>query len=204
MTSTPQYNPNTPTPQLSYADWQKQFIENFEQLGIAFKQNHVALDDATSANRGNHTYIQMPEQEKDTQTGSQEIAISVKDVSDQADQVFLTYPGNTPIVQYTNYQIYQIKDTFQQSSFFTFLPGKLLVYFGKYLAFNQTINVLSLYPPIAKNLASVNISFSGTTPNYSPATSEFTIFPGGLITGININPPTGATGAAFYLIVANI
>lgn len=168
------YDPNTPYPKLSYADWQIQFIQNFTQLATAFAQNHVPLNDATTANRGNHTYIELTEQTQDPQTGSQEFCISVKDVENQTDQIYFTYPGNTPVVQFTNYQIYTVKPTSQQTTYFTFLPGKLLVYFGTFGPFDSGNqggvfnNILNLNPPVAKNIVTVNLCTKGTDPRYTP------------------------------------
>lgn len=181
MTSPINYDPNTPTVKLSFADWQIQFIQNFTQLANAFSQNHIPLNDDNVANRGNHTYIQMPEQTSDPQTGSVEFAIYCKNVEDQTDQLFFQYPGNTPVVQFTNYQIYSVIPTAgsntktAQTSYFSFLPGGLLVYFGTMGPFNVGKNTLFLYPPVAKNIAGINLCTKGTTPQYTPAITEGTV-----------------------------
>lgn len=177
MTNPINYNPNYPEIESTWADWQIQFIQNFTQLGLAFSQNHVPLDDPTVANRGNHTYIQMPEQIADAQTGAQEFSIYSKLVEGQTDQVFFTFPGNTPVVQFTNYQIYTVQPRFDppQVTFFTFLPGGLIVYFGIFGPFNPGNkngvfnNLLKLNPAISKNIVSVNLCHIGTTPKYTPA-----------------------------------
>jgi len=216
------YDPNTPTRQLSFADWQVQFIQNFTQLATAFAENHVPLTDPTVANRGNHTYVEMAESTTDAQTSANEFSIFVKDVENQTDQVFFTYPGNTPVVQFTNYQIYSVTPTAQQTTYFTFLPGKLLVYFGKFGPFNSGNvkgvfnNILKLNPPVAKNIVSINFCTQGTTPKYTPAAVEETIATTtpsfefiftkpGIIKEIYVIPTIPSTNnTIFYCVVANI
>lgn len=209
------YDPNTPSVKLNFADWQIQFIQNFIQLAAAFAQNHVPLNDPTVANRGNHTYIQLPEQTTDSQTGATEFSIFSKDVEEQTDQVYFTYPGNTPVIQFTNYQIYALKSDLQQIPFFTFLPGGLLIYFGIFVFLGPGKNTLFLKPAIARNIVSINLCPIGTTPKYTPAATFGTwttdpygrIVPGVLdiIKEIYINPNIKDTGQQpmYYCIAVN-
>lgn len=210
------YDPNTPSVKLNFADWQIQFIQNFTQLASAFSQNHIPLDDATVANRGNHTYIQMPEQTTDSQTGSSEFSIFSKNVESQTDQVFFTYPGNSPVVQFTNYQIYNLNTDVQHIPYFTFLPGGLLIYFGIFLGLGKNKNTLILNPPVAKNIISINLCPIGTTPKYTPAASFGTWVMDpilglsrenqDIIKEIYILPNTKDTGQQlmYYCVVANV
>jgi hypothetical protein len=206
------YNPNTPTAKLPYADWQIQFQQNFTQLNNAFSKNHIALDDATVASRGNHTYVQMPEQKNIPQTGAAEFTIFTKDVESQTDQVHFVYPGNSPVVQFTNYQIYSVPPTLLQTTFFTFLPGKILVYFGTFGPFQRvgnTPNILVLNPPVAKNIISVQFSISGNTPLYVPSYGISPWTQKEIITEIFVNPNFENKGpqpiiAVFYMVIANI
>lgn len=212
------YDPNTPTKQLSFADWQVQFIKNFTKLGEAFATNHVPLDDPIVANRGNHTYINLSEQINDPQTSIAEFSVYVKDVQGQTDQVFFTFPGNTPIVQFTNYQIYSVQSTAKQTTFFTFLPGGILIYFGTFGPFNDGPgggNTLFLNPPIAKNIVSVNLCHQGTTPKYTPAAVEetlgtvnpdftFNFSKPGIIKELYLIPTIPSkNNTVFYFVVAN-
>lgn len=209
------YDPNTPTRKLSFADWQIQFIQNFTQLNTAFSRNHVPLDDPTSANRGNHTVAEMVEQTSDAQTSANELSLFVKDVEGQTDQICLTYPGNSPVAQITGYQLYPVKPTAQQVTNFTYLPGRMIMYFGTfgpYVKGPQEINVIKLNPPIAKNIISVQFAVSGDVPEYTPS---YTIAPWyydsptgdtGYITSIFLiaNPPKVTPNASFYMVLANI
>ncbi len=211
------YDPNTPTKQLPFSDWQIQFIQNFTQLSNAFSQNHVPLDDPTSANRGNHTYVEMPQQSQDPQTGSTEFSIFSKDVDGQTDQVFATFPGNSPVLQFTNYQIYSVLPTQRQTTYFTFLPGKLLVYFGTFIT-NGTggiqANILVLNPPVSKNIVSVNLCINSNIPNYTPEVlTEPPDIPGfpippdnsGYVKSIFLSPVSPSNNVTvFYIVVANI
>ncbi len=216
MTNPINYNPNYPEIESTWADWQVQFIQNFTQLGIAFSQNHVALDDPTTANRGNHTYIQMPEQNTDAQTGAQEFSVYSKLVEGQTDQIYFTFPGNTPVVQFTNYQIYSVLPTNQQTTFFTFLPGGLIVYFGTFGPFNDTgNNQLKLNPPVSRNIAGVNLCNKGTTPKYTPSILPEVKLSGDPISGLISEPVEIVTyidiipvipssnNTIHYLVVAN-
>src|ERR1700733_2891876 len=119
------YIPSTPTPKLSFADWQIQFIQNFTQLAKCFAVNHVPLTAATEA--GNHTILQMAEQPGSLQVNLSEIAAYSKEVLGQTDQLFLKYQGASgPEFQYTNYQIYPVttvNPNNEQIQYFTFLPG---------------------------------------------------------------------------------
>lgn len=220
MTNPIHYDPNTPYTKLSFADWQIQFIQNFTQLATAFAENHVPLDHATTAIRGNHTYVKMPEQTGDPQTGSQEFSIYSKDVDNQTDQLFFTYPGNTPVVQFTNYQIYSVTPTSRQTTYFTFLPGKLLIYFGTFGPFSGgslETNILKLNPPVAKNILSVQLCTKGTTPKYTPAavptTFTLTVTPTfgyqaeqlAFVKEIALQPvEPSSDNTVFYFVVANI
>lgn len=218
MTNPINYDPNTPRVNLSYADWQIQFSQNFQQYNIAFLKNHLGF---SSGNAGSHTIIQMPEQDADPQTGSVDFAIYTKNVEEQTDQIFFQYPGNTPVVQFTNYQIYsvvpRISPNTPQTSFFTFLPGGLLIMFGSFGPFNTANggNTLFLFPPVAKNIAAINLCIQGTTPNYTPSTTLGTIIfdplkglvkvEGGIIKEIYIAPHTGSANTTVdYMVIANI
>jgi len=207
------YNPNTPTLQLPYADWQIQFQQNFTQLNTAFSQNHVSL--TSGSNAGNHTYIQMPEQSSNPQTSLAEFSIYVKNVETQTDQIFFTYPGNTPVVQFTNYQIYSVQPTANQTTYFTFLPGGLLVYFGTFgplSASSIPSNTLFLNPPVVKNILSVNFCWKGTIPDFTPSFAQGAKLNenlSGLIPILNqliVNPqlPLASNASIFYVVVANI
>lgn len=166
--STNTYLPNTPTRQLPFAKWQIQFQQNFRKLAEAFAQNHVALDDPTTAIRGNHTVVEMPAQKNNVpQTGATEYALYSKIVTDQTTQAYLTFPSNTPVIQYTNYQLYELNDP---GTYFTFLPGGLIVYFGSFTPTLRGSNfTFKLNPPVAKNVIAMEFCTKGTTPERTPS-----------------------------------
>jgi hypothetical protein len=161
----PPFDSNVPAdPSDALATSQPQLLNNFLTMFNAFQVNHVPLNAA--ANAGNHTIIQLLEQDNDFQTGVGEISVYVKKVENQTDQVFLGYQGNGQVIQYTNYQIYSIPPTNNQTSFFTFLPGGVIVYFGAVGLFNNANNnILNLNPPIAKHIITVDVVTIGVTPN---------------------------------------
>ena len=191
------YDTNTPNNKQSFAEWQEAFQQNFTQLGSAFEKNHIALD-ATS-NAGNHTIIELLQQSGKPQVGTTEFAIYSKDVPGQTDQVFMRYAGNGTEFQFTNYQIYKVTDI----AFFTFLPGGIICYFGLFTP-TQTIRPikpLDLFPPVAKNIFSVNFTStvpvlgSGVTYSLSSQANRVNVYVIG-------NPAT--VNPHYYTILANI
>lgn len=163
------YNSNVPLVSTTFDQWQKLFLDNFDQMNRAFKNNHVPLTDASGT--GNHTIIQLVEQATDSkiQTNIGDFASFTKDVSDQTDQVFMQYQGNGTEFQYTNYQIYNVPDildgkTVVQTSFFTTLPGKLIICFGSVLAASSKPSTVSvkIFPPVIRNIISINATLIGT------------------------------------------
>ena len=154
------YNPNTPISTESFAQWQENFIQNFTQSNNAFSQDHVPLDAASNA--GNHNVIELLKRKSTQQTGVAELSLYSKNVVNQTDQIFMNIQGSE--FQYSNYQIYALPTT---NTYFTFLPGGLIVYFGlsdyKTAPGSGSFKNLVLVPAIAKNVISVN--FTQAVPN---------------------------------------
>lgn len=164
----PEYNPKIPQVKNTIADSQSDFQGNFGTLYDAFIKNHVALDDAT--NPGNHTHIDLVEQSVSLSTSSQELAIYSKKVANQTDQVFMRYQNNGKEFQITNYQIYSILANDKQESYFSFLPGGIIVYFGKAKSNGTTTFNITLDPAICRNIMGVNLGGIGSIkaqPNVS-------------------------------------
>lgn len=165
------YNPNVPQNRPdAIKTTQAQLQANFQALFNAFRVNHVTLNDAT-ATPGNHTIVELLEQVQAIETNVSEINIYTKEDADTTDQPFFRYQGNGQEFQFIPYQIYSLKDFDNNngvtgSRFFTFLPGKVLVYFGTLNNSNQTeLNLtLELFPAIAKNIITVSACVIGKTP----------------------------------------
>lgn len=163
------FNADTPTVQTTFDQWQVSFQKNFQAMSDSFKVNHVALEDPSKT--GNHNLLQMPEQPEDRkiQTNIGDFAIFTRLVEDQTDQVFMQYEGNQPEFQYTNYQLYSIKDRLDnnknviQKTYFTTLPGNLMLIFGSVLRKGSKWQI-RLTPPAMKNIISVNMTLIGTFP----------------------------------------
>ena len=134
--ATPDFNPSNPLVTDTFANWQICFLANFQRLFLDFNKNHVPLDDVSAS--GNHTYIELIEQAEKSfqQTGVGEISVYTKDVIGQTDQIFMRHQDGTEF-QFSNYQIYPLMETPSQRGFFTFLPGKVICYFGILLNRNQ-------------------------------------------------------------------
>lgn len=136
---------------------QPEFLNNFITLFDIFARNHKPIDDPLVP--GNHTIIELKEQVTPIQTNVSEINIYNKNVDTSTNQVFLRYQGNGQEFAYTCYQIYGITPEYPnkgQFSYFTFLPGEILMYFGSFIpASKQSIYKLGLFPPIAKKIISI-------------------------------------------------
>ena len=210
------YNPNTP--QLTSEtlnDSGSQMQINFQKLYENFEKNHVPLDSVT--NQGNHTIIQLIEQPENSgiQTDLGEVSVYVKDVAEQADQIFLEYQGNGQEIQYTNYQLYKPEDNDFQDKYFTFLPGKILLYFGV-IRPTTNANILDLSPYISKKI--INISLCpiavGTTSFFKPNV-ELLSPKDGIYQGIKIKASVASAGGGltgvsrnipncYYMVMANV
>lgn len=153
--SPPPYNTQIPVASTTIAEAQKLFQNNFERLFEAFNTDHVPLDDTT--NPGNHSVIRLIELPKEESTQSLEIAIYSKKVEGQTDQLFMRYQGDGDEFQITEYQIYSIVPTDNQEAYFTFLPGGVIVYFGRVVGFGQTQVDIELNPPLKTNISGVNL-----------------------------------------------
>lgn len=197
------YNPNVPqNPSDSLAQSQPEMLANFLTLYNAFLVNHVSLDDITTALRGNHTIIELVEQDHSFQTDLGEISIYTKDVPGQTDQVFLKYQGNPgQEFQFTNYQIYSVNST----NFFTFLPGRNILYFGSFAALPN--NILTLTPAIARVIISISfcpIGAASSRNNYKPWAG---LVPSttGFFNKIIVNPAIigRIVPPCFYMVMAN-
>ena len=150
----PPYNTQIPVASTTIAEAQKLFQNNFERLFEAFNSDHVALNDPT--NPGNHSVIRLVELPKEESTQSLEIAIYTKKVEGQTDQLFMRYQGDGTEFQITEYQIYSIVPTNNQEAYFTFLPGKVLVYFGKVIGLGK--QEVDIYiNPTSSNITGVNL-----------------------------------------------
>lgn len=159
------FNPATPLLKEIISDSQVSFLDNFKILYDIFKNNHIALDATTNA--GNHTIVQLLQQPEnsDFQTDAGEISVYTKNVEGQTDQIFLRYQGNQEEFQYTNYQIYEISSKSKQTFFFTFLPGKIIAYFGVIKPKSNTFQ-LELKPRIAKNIIGANYCALGQISSF--------------------------------------
>jgi len=180
---------------------QGDFLTNFSQLYNAFAKNHVALDAVTSA--GNHTNIELLQQNTSPQTNIGEISLYSKPVADQTNQLFLRYQGNAQEVQVTAYQIYQSQSLPWQISFFTFLPGNIIVYFGiGDLPRSPNGNTVWFPPYVMKNVISCYFCAQSVTPVISP-TVTFTKDHLGKTAIANLfNIANGFS--YFYLVIGNI
>lgn len=198
------YNPNIPRISDPFSLWQINFQKNFKALSDVFKVNHIALEN--SSNVGNHTFINLFEQDSPLQTNSGDFAIYTKEDPTQTDQIFMRYEQNGQEFQFSNYQIYSIPDTKTQKTYFTFLPGRILVYFGEFTPSkpSSTIDLL-LNPPVSKNIMSIIL-----TPITSNAPLNYTENKKGqyIISLTLKNAPFGSSSVSivkhYYTVLANI
>ncbi len=177
----PVYNPNVPEENNYIGENQEDFLGNFATLFTAFNENHVSLIDPT--NPGNHSVIQLTEQTQGKTTQSQEISIYSKDVPGQTTQLFMRYQNNGKEFQISEYQIYSIPVTDLQEAYFSFLPGGVIVYFGRvFSAGKKTFNI-GISPTIKTNISGINLSNIGNIP----ATSQSNVSLEAPINGVYSN-----------------
>lgn len=171
MTS-PTYDPYDPDVPEDFSDTlnisQDDILNNFSKIFTDFALNHVSLD--AGATSGNHTYMQLLEQfQSPPQTDVGEISLYSKQVvnsngdEEQTDQVFIRLQGNGQEIQMTNWQIYTIDSDPFPSRFFTFLPGKTIVYFGRINSLRASEFIFDFVPSPIKSLLAA--SFCPVTEN---------------------------------------
>jgi hypothetical protein len=205
----PIYNPNVPqNPDRNLAETQPEFLANFQSLFDQFAANHVPLNET---NVGNHTNVQMLPQPKDLQTGASELNIYTKQVEGQTTEVFLRYAGNGDPIQLTAYQIYRVPTVATQVSYFTFLPGNLLIYFGSFTTLPG--NKLILTPPICTKVVSVSFCQKTSATLFPKPFVEIIQPEEGFVEGMfvqsaqlfpGIPPERAATKPSYYIVVGNI
>lgn len=200
------YNPNVPqAPSASIGQGQLDFLANFLTLYNSFAKNHITLDAA--ANAGNHTFVELVEQSQQFQTDIGEISLYSKLVENQTDQIFLRYQGNQTEFQFSTYQIYAVEPTSTQTTYFTFLPGNLLLYFGT-LAVSLSVNdnfPMKLVPNVAKNIITMEFCPIGNTPSFPPWVNlEAPV--NGYYSTINLKASsiTNFPTQLFYIVLANL
>ncbi len=156
MTTDVNYQPNIPQRNDTIAISQSNFLNNFGDLYDVFSRNHTALDNPLVP--GDHEVVELVEldQNQSISTEFDEIAIYSKKVDGQTDQLFMRYPTNGKEFQLTNYQIYPIDDTPTQKSYFSFLPGGIVVYFGMVTP-NADGFKINLNPAICSVIMGVNL-----------------------------------------------
>lgn len=207
------YNPDVPQQKNIFSSSQLDFLTNFSTLYNAFSVDHVALD--ASSNAGNHNVIHLLEQSPDNQfqTDVGEISIYCKPVPDQGDQLFIRYQGNQDEFRLSAYQLYSLNVIDQngilQTPYFTYLPGRVLVYFGTIqCTLSQAGIPLTLRPPIATNIITMNFCLLGTQPGFPPDVVLSTPNNNGFFNTIllknSIPFGTQPKQTFFYIILANI
>ena len=176
----PVYTTNIPQPKNIIGNSQDQFLQNFQTLYNAFAANHIALDAVSGA--GNHTVIQLTETPVTTnfQTNMNEVSLYAREVQGQTDQLFMRFEGNQPEFQFSNQQPTITHSPFVNTTFITFLPGNLVVFFGTVGA----VGSISFNPYPLSNVVSATFCAEGTTPRNTPFTNL--IKTGDKYTSINI------------------
>jgi hypothetical protein len=171
-------------------------------MSAAFKVNHVPLEATT--NIGAHIIAELIEQALPIETGVGEITAYARDADGQTDQLFLRYQGNQKEFQYTNYQLYSVTDT----DFFTFLPGRILIYFGLFTPktgknFDENYTI-KLVPGIATKIISAVLCQEGSTPNSAIIYANVKDKEGDYFKNIQFGYSNSLTTKAYYLIMANV
>lgn len=199
MTTPPPYNTQIPTQETFIADAQTLFKNNFTRLFEAFADDHVSLNEVSNA--GNHNVIRLIELPSSETTQSQEIAIYSKNVEGQTDQLFMRYQGNGKEFQITEYQIYSIPANSTQEAYFSFLPGKVIVYFGRVFSSGKLTANININPPVKSNLSGVNLGGIGISTNQPNVLLQYPV--NGFFNQITLQS-SGAMVDNFYLFFGNL
>lgn len=115
------YNPNIPQTSNILSVSQGQLLTNFQQINTVFSKNHVAMNNATTANRGKHTAVQFSRRSSAPALDSTDGAYYTKNSS--GTNVFWQRQGGAE-VKITNV------DPSIGANGHTFLPGGLLIQWG--------------------------------------------------------------------------
>ena len=191
------YDPIIPNPNDFLAVSQGDFLSNFGQLYNAFVRNHVALD-STTLTPGNHTNIELLQQQEGPQTNVGENSLYSKKIVQKTQtttQLFFRYQGGNPAgkeVQLTNYQLYSpSRNEPGLLVYFTYLPGGLILYFGV-VNFSKThANTLYLAPFICTTVMAFNFT-AKDKPGNEPTIVFLSERPG-IVTTILAQPAFGRT-----------
>lgn len=199
----PPYNPQIPEKETNIPTAQTEFLRNFRGIFNAFSMNHVPLNDPT--NPGNHSIVEMVGQKNSKSTLNQEIIIYSKKVANQTEQLFMRYQSNGKEFQLTEYQIYSVEPTIFQSSYFTFLPGGLVIQFGKLFSSGFTDFNISVIPPVSKNITGVNLGGADVVGVIfpPPPNVSLNVPVDGVFRSINLKSLSGMSNQ-FYLFVGNL
>ena len=197
----PPYDPQTPLQEDPISKGQPSFLTNFSTLFADFSVNHIALNDPT--NPGNHSVIQLIEQSAKRTTQGQEIAIYSKKVENQTDQLFMRYPLNGKEFQLSQYQIYPLIATATQIGFFTYLPGGIIVYFGRV---NPTSNEfpINLDPAVCNNIMGINLCPIGPINPNSYQSNVSLVKVGSVYTSVTLTSNPAIPLNQYYIVFGNI
>ena len=141
-----------------------QFRTNFTALDNIFANNHYKFDDPTVANRGFHKFSTYVEQGAGPATAAGMIALYCKSYGSQ-DCLYFRRPGSGAEILLTG-----PSGPVQAANGYTFVPGGILIQWGKLIAV-----------PIANTNYSFNIHFSGNvyqvfvTPISNSASNQPTV-----------------------------
>jgi len=211
MTQPTSYDPLVPEkPTESLAQTQPELLNNFQQLYNVFSVNHIPLDTMITA--GNHMIVELFQRDSAPQTNVSQLSVYSKDVEGQTDQTFIRMQGNGQEIQFTNYQVYSIDNSQNQEYYFTFLPGKILLYFGKRISLSGNNPAsFKLRPTIAKNIISACVvpEFNNVSrPKDYPSKPDIKLIKNtdGIISSIQILYPQVQIRSrnSFYFVMANI
>jgi hypothetical protein len=169
------FTPNIPTSGQSLGVTRVPFFNNFNTINTTISVNHVAMNDA---NQGKHKFLQMPTQGSAPSTAADESGVYSKKVASinnlffaqgnrakqyQLTTVVATSNGDSRFGTFTNY-------SGNNSGGWTFLPGGLILQYGKFEGLGQNPTVT--FPVPFLNPSSV---YSVTVTPVASSTMEFVV-----------------------------
>lgn len=164
------YNPNIPQSSDIPSQSQGEMLTNFQQLNTVFDVDHVPFNDSTTANRGKHdksTYIELS---ANPATAADEMALYSK-ASGGNTRLFMRQEGSGTVIQLSG------KDPSSGNTGTTFLPGGLILAWGRLTAVSGVGNVVANVTTLRQVTFSIEDSVGTSERAYitSVSSNSFTV-----------------------------
>ena len=164
------YIPTIPNPGDTLAGSQPQIRGNFSEINTDFARNHVALTDATVANRGKHNVVEFNIQAADPVLIATEGELYTKSVAATPQMFWKRFGGTAVQMTATDPAITVVPGIIKGR---TFLPGGLLLQYGNQVIVHGVVTTITYQTDFSAPPYSLQLTIEGSV---APA-SEHVIRP---------------------------